>query len=119
MEGLIADEISGLRNEIVALRLKREEMMAGLARQTRDRRKAVAGMCAGFGRDLAGLVRRTRADRTLFLDGLRRSVAGCRRAVRHDLAAARAAWTGRGVAPTVLHAPPHTPPAPKKKHQGK
>lgn len=119
MESLIADKIAGLRNEIVALRQKREEMMIGLGRETRDRRQAVAGLCADFGRDLAGLVRRTRADRTRFLDGIQRSVAGCRRAVRQDFAAARAAWSGRGVAPRVEPAPPHTPSMGKKKHQGR
>ena len=116
MQSLIADNIAVLRNEIVALRQKREEMMVGLARQTRDRRKAVAGLCASFGKDLAGLTRRTRADRTRFLDGIRSSVAGCRRAVRQDLVAARAAWTGRGVEPKLLHAPPHAPSTAKKKH---
>lgn len=92
---MLTDDMTRLCGEIVALRNNRDDLMNHLAHESRDRGKAVAGLCAQFASTRAAMARRTKNERNSFLHNLKRVVAAERRAVQSDLTGVRRAWAGR------------------------
>lgn len=89
--GVLTSGITRVRDEILALRQERGELLAGLEQEALDRRSAVSGMLAQFSKDLAEIARRTRESRLDFVAELRRMVSGLQREVRDELDGARQA----------------------------
>jgi hypothetical protein len=94
-EAMLTDDMKHLCGEILALRNNRDDLMNHLARESRDRSKAVAGLCGQFASMRAAMGRRTKSERMSFLNNLKRTVAAQQRAVQSDLAGVRRIWAGR------------------------
>ena len=92
---MLTDDMTHLCGEILALRNERDDLMNHLARESRDRSQAVAGLCGQFASMRAAMGRRTKHERMSFLHNLKRTVAAERRAVQSDLAGVRRVWAGR------------------------
>jgi hypothetical protein len=92
---MLTDDMKNLCGEILALRNERDDLMNHLARESRDRSQAVAGLCTQFANMRAAMGRRTKNERVSFLHNLKRTVSAERRAVQSDLAGVRKAWAGR------------------------
>ena len=111
--GVLTDDMTRLRDEVLASRGARAAIMRDLARGTKNLTKAVGGMLGAFHTSRARMARQTQAECGTFLAGietsvntLRGTVAGLRRQFAADLRGAGKAWRG-----TV-----RTPPKPAKPH---
>jgi len=92
---MLTDDMTRLCGEILAMRKMRGSMISELQRGAKGRKQAVGELCAHIGSARVAMSRRTRNERTAFLNGLRRSVGAHRRDVRNDLAGARRVWAGK------------------------
>jgi len=96
--GVLTDDLTRLRNEVLALRGARQGLIHDLERETEDRRDDVSRMLADFSKDLGSVARRTKADRLGSISGLKRTVNDLLTGVRTDLSGVRKAWLALGVA---------------------
>jgi len=92
---MLTDDMTRLCGEILTLRKMRGSLVNELARGTNERKEAVAELCAHIGSARTAMARRTKNERVVFLNGLKRSVGAQRRDMRNDLAGARRAWAGK------------------------
>jgi len=99
--GVLTDDMTRLRDEVLASRGARVAIMRDLARGTKDLTKAVGGMLGAFQTSRVRMAKRTRAECGSFLSGietsvntLRGTVAGLRRQFAADLRGAGKAWRG-------------------------
>ncbi len=104
--GALTNAMNRLCGEIRTLRRTRHTLMSELARSTRQRRKMVSEMRAGFARAHARLAKDRRADRSTFLRDLRMTVAREQQELRADLAGVRRAWCGASPAVKPRRAEP-------------
>ncbi len=87
--GVVTNGLTRVCDEIRAWREGREEMLAGLAQGSRDRKNAVDGMLSQFSRNFSESARQMKKGRQDFMAGLRRSVLGLQQEVRRDLSGAQ------------------------------
>ena len=92
---MIADDMTRLSEEIVALRSRRGQILEGLAAGSNEVRRSMLDLCRHFARQRAQMARGTRADRGAFLHNLKNHVNQHLRQTRSDLAGVRRAWAGR------------------------
>lgn len=90
--GLLTADVTRLCGEINALRRARGTFLKDLVKETRDRKLAVSETQAAFAFARTALARRTKADLSGFISGLRCGVGSFRRELNADLAGARRAW---------------------------
>jgi hypothetical protein len=86
--GRLTDEMTRLRDEIVALRRARQGFVKGLTHN-------VATLQADFRRVHQQMGRKTRAERRAGLAHLKKTVSARRQALAADLEGARRAWAGK------------------------
>ena len=96
--GVLTEDLTRLRNEVLALRSVRQGLMHDLEQETEDRRADVSRMLADFSKDLGRVARRTKADRLGSISALRSTVSDILTGVRTDLSGVRKAWLALGVA---------------------
>lgn len=92
--GFLTGEMTRLCDEIMALRGARETLIKDLIHGARDLQKSVAEMQASFRQAHAEMARKTGAERTAFISGLKQTVLGLRTDFATELAGARKAWFG-------------------------
>jgi hypothetical protein len=92
--GVLTEDLSRLRNEILALRSARQGLAQALERETQMRRADVSQTLANFCKSFAARARRMKADRLGSLSDLKRTVNDLRTEVRTDLGGIRQAWLG-------------------------
>jgi argininosuccinate lyase len=86
--GRLTDEMTRLRDEIVALRRARQGFV-------RDLSNHVAGLKTSFRRAHHEMGRKTRAERRAGVAHLKKTVSARRQALAADLEGARRAWAGK------------------------
>lgn len=86
--GRLTDEMTRLRDEIVALRRARQGFVKDLTHN-------VAAMKADFRRAHQQMGRKTRAERRASVAHLKKTVSARRQALAADLEGARRAWAGK------------------------
>ena len=91
---MLTEDMTRLCDEIVGLRKMRGAMMTDLQHGAKGLKHSVTKLCAHFGRVRATMAKRTKNERLVFLNNLKRSVGAQRRETRNDLAGARRAWAG-------------------------
>jgi hypothetical protein len=94
---MLTDDMTRLCGEIVTMRRMRGSLMCQLHNDATERRQAVAEMCSHMGEAHEAMAKRTKNERTAFLNSLRRTVGTQCREMRNDLAGARRAWAGTSV----------------------
>jgi hypothetical protein len=94
--GVLTEQMTQLRNEILALRGARQGLAQALERETEERRADVSHALADFSKSFAARARRTKADRLGSLSDLKRTVNGLRTEVHTDLSSIRRAWRALG-----------------------
>jgi hypothetical protein len=94
--GVLTDDLTRLRNEVLALRSARQGLIHDLERETEERRGDVSRMLAGFSKGFGAVVRRTKADRLGSISDLKRTVTDLLTEVRTDLGGVRQAWLALG-----------------------
>jgi hypothetical protein len=94
--GVLTDDLTRLRNEVLALRSVRQGLMHDLEQETGDRRADVSRMLTDFSKDLDSVARRTKADRLGSISVLKRTVGDILTGVRTDLSGVRQAWLALG-----------------------
>jgi len=94
--GVLTDDLTRLRNEVLALRSARQGLIHDLEQETEDRRADVSQMLAGFSKNFGAVVRKTKADRLGSISDLKRTVTDLLTEVRTDLGGARQAWLALG-----------------------
>ncbi len=92
--GVLTEDLSRLRNEILALRSARQGSAQALERETEERRADVSQTLANFSESFAARARSMKACRLGSLSDLKRTVNGLRTEVRTDLGGIRQAWLG-------------------------
>ena len=100
--GVLTEDITRLRDDIVASRGARETLMQDLASETRELARDVSAMLKDFHHSHAQIAQETRAAcmacvRTVqtTVKGLRHRVLGLRRSFAADMRGARLAWAGK------------------------
>jgi hypothetical protein len=86
--GRLTDEMTRLRDEIVAWRRARQGFVQDLSHQ-------VAGLRTNFRRAHHEMSRKTRAERRAGVAHLKKTVSARRQALAADLKGARRAWAGK------------------------
>jgi hypothetical protein len=94
--GVLTEQLTQLRNEILDLRSARQGLAQVLERQTEERRAHVSQTLADFSKSFAARARRAKADRLGSLADLKRTVNGLRTEVHTDLSSIRQAWRALG-----------------------
>lgn len=94
--GVLTDDLTRLRNEVLALRSARQGLIHDLERETEDRRADVSRTLANFSKGLGAVARRTKADRLGSISDLKRTVGDLLTGVRTDLGGIRQAWFALG-----------------------
>ncbi len=97
--GVLTDDLTRLRNEVLALRSARQGLIHDLERETEDRRADVSRTLANFSKGFGAVARRTKADRLGSISRLKRTVSGLLTEVRTDLSGIRQAWLALGTPP--------------------
>lgn len=95
--GVLTNDLTRLRNEVLALRSARRGLIHDLERETKNRQADVFRMLADFSKGLGAVARKTRADRLRSISDLKRTVNGLQRGVRMDLGGIRQAWIALGI----------------------
>ena len=90
--GMLTDDLTRLRNEVLALRSARQGLMHDLERETEDRRVDVSRMLADFSKGFGAVARRTKANRLGSISDLKRTVTDLLTEVRTDLSGVRQVW---------------------------
>jgi hypothetical protein len=96
--GVLTDDVTRLRNEVLAFRSARHGLIRDLERETRDRRADVSRMLANFSKGLGAVATRTKADRSASISDLKRRVTDLLTEVRTDLRGIRQGWLSPGTA---------------------
>lgn len=91
---VLTEDVTRLRDEIVAWRNRRRELVTDLVKQTENRRADVSAFCTHLAADLAAMAQGAKAARSSSLARLRHATAVHQEAMRLDLAGARRAWGG-------------------------
>ena len=94
--GVLTDDLTRLRNEILALRSARQGLIHDLERETEERRADVSRMLANFSKGFGAVAKRTKADRLGSISDLKRAVTNVLTGVRTDLGGIRQAWLALG-----------------------
>jgi hypothetical protein len=92
---MLKDDTTRLCGEIQAMRRVRATMMRELQHGAKELKQTVAQLCSHFSRARTAMAKRTKHERVVFLNHLKRSVGAQRRDMRNDLAGARRAWAGK------------------------
>jgi len=101
--GVLTNDLTRLRNEVLALRSARQGLMHDLQQETEGRRDDVSRMLANFSKDLSAVARRTKADRLGSISVLKRTVSDILTGVRTDLSGVRQAWLALAIpSPTAV-----------------
>ena len=90
--GMLTEDMTRLRNEILALRSSRQGLIHDLARETKNRRADVSSMLADTSDALSAVAKATRADRLGSIADLKSAVADILSGVSTDLCGIRQAW---------------------------
>jgi DNA anti-recombination protein RmuC len=90
--GVLTEDLTQLRNEILALRSARQGLAQALERESEERRTEVSQALADFSKNFASQARRMKADRLCSFSDLKRTVDGLRTEVHTDLSSIRQAW---------------------------
>jgi len=91
--GVLTEELTQLRNEILALRSVRQGLAQTLERGSEERRAEVSQTLADFSKKFTRMSRSKKADRLGSLAELKRAVNGLRTEVHTDLNGIRLAWS--------------------------
>jgi len=94
--GVLTEDLTRLRNEVLALRSARQGLIHDLERETEERRRNVSRMLANFSKGFGAVVKRTKADRLGSISDLKRAVTNVLTEVRTDLGGIRHAWLALG-----------------------
>ncbi len=94
--GVLTEQLTQLRNEILDLRSARRGLAQTLERETEERRADVSQTLGDFSKNFAARTRKTKADRLSSLSDLKRTVNGLRAEVHTDLSGIRQAWSASG-----------------------
>ena len=94
--GVLTEQLTQLRNEILDLRSARQELAQTLERETEERRADVSQALGDFSKNFAARARKMKADRLSSLSDLKRTVNGLRAEVHTDLSGIRQAWSASG-----------------------
>jgi hypothetical protein len=94
--GVLTQDITRLRNEILALRNERRALVHDLERETRMRQTDVSQMLAQFSKDCGAAARRMKTCRLDSITDLQETVSGILTGVRSDLSGIRKAWMAMG-----------------------
>jgi hypothetical protein len=94
--GVLTQDITRLRNEILALRNERRTLVHDLERETRIRQTDVSQMLAQFSKDCGAVARRMKNCRLDSISDLQQTVSGILTGVRLDLTGIRKAWMAMG-----------------------
>lgn len=92
---MIADDMTRLSEEIVAMRGRRDQMLEGLAAGSNDLRRSITDLCRHYGCERVQMAKAAHADRGAFVHNLKEHVNQHLRETRSDLAGVRRAWAGR------------------------
>lgn len=92
---MIAEDMTRLSGEIVALHGKRAALMGDLARGSKELSASVAGFCSQLTEARSNMAKRTKTERAAFLKNLKSEVNARRREVAMDLGEVRRSWSGR------------------------
>jgi hypothetical protein len=92
---MLTDEMTRLRNSILAMRNMRSAMMNELEQSNKARKRAVSDLCRHFHGARASMARRAKAERIAGLQNLKRVVNAHRQTMRSDLNGASRIWEGR------------------------
>ena len=92
---MLTEDMTRLCNEIVTMRKARGSMMSGLRHDAKGLKQTVKKLCAHLGRTRTSMAKRTKNERTAFLNDLKRSVGAQLRDTRNDLAGARRVCAGK------------------------
>jgi hypothetical protein len=90
--GVLTDDLTRLRNEVLALRSARQGLIHDMERETKARQAEVSRMLANFSKGLGAVARRTKTDRLRSISDLKRTVTDLVTGVRTDLSGIRQAW---------------------------
>jgi len=90
--GVLTEDLKQLRDNILALRSARRELIQDLERGTKGRRAETSHELASFARGFAATSKRAKADRCGSILDLRDSVSDLLGGVRSDLRGIRQAW---------------------------
>jgi hypothetical protein len=93
---VLTDDLTRLRNEILALRSARQGLIHDLEREAENRRADVSRVLANFSKGLGAVAKRTKADRLGSISDLKHTVTGLLTEVRTDLSGIRQAWLTPG-----------------------
>jgi len=93
---MLTDDMTRLCDEIVAMRKTRGSMMSALRHDAKGLKHTVKKLCAHLGRTRTTMAKRTKNERTAFLNDLKRAVGAQLRDTRNDLTGARRVWAGKG-----------------------
>jgi hypothetical protein len=96
--GVLTDALTQLREDILALRSARRELIQDLGREARGRRAKTSRELASFSRGFAASSKRQKADRCGSILDLRDSVSDLLGGVRSDLQGIRQGWLAPGTA---------------------
>jgi len=91
--GVLTEQLTQLRNEILALRGVRQGLTQAIERDSEVRRAEVSQTLADFSKKFARLSSRKKADRLGSIAELKRAVNGLRTEVHTDLEGIRLAWS--------------------------
>ena len=94
--GMLTEDMTRLRDEILALRSSRQGLIHDLVRETKDRRADVSRMLASTSEALSAVARATKADRLGSIADLKSAVADILSGVSTDLCGIRQAWLASG-----------------------
>lgn len=90
--GMLSEDMTRLRNEILALRSSRQGLIHDLVRETKNRRADVSSMLADTSEALSAVAKATKADRLGSIADLKSAVADILSGVSTDLCGIRQAW---------------------------
>jgi hypothetical protein len=94
--GMLTEDMTRLRNEILALRSSRQGLIHDLVRETKNRRADVSSMLANTSEALSAVAKATKADRLGSIADLKSAVADILSGVSTDLCGIRQAWLASG-----------------------
>jgi hypothetical protein len=94
--GMLTNDMTRLRDEILELRSSRQGLIHDLVRETKDRRADVSRMLANTSEALSAVAKATKADRLGSIADLKSAVADILSGVSKDLCGIRKVWLASG-----------------------
>jgi hypothetical protein len=92
---MIAQDMTRLIGEISDLHEKRAALMSDLNQGSRDLATSMAGFCTHLAEERSEMAKRTKSERTAYVQQLKDQVNAHCRGVASDLAEVRRCWSGR------------------------